>query len=401
MITPNASQEFVINEAVKWFHTSREQVFQYDGPPGTGKSFVLMEIIKRLGLNPLTEVAGMSFIGSASLVMRNKGIYSAKTAHSWLFTVEPKVARDKDGNIMMDKLLNVPIKYPQFTPVAKLDDDIKLIAVDEGYSMPYSLRPEIEKFGIKIIVCGDQYQLPPVNDAPAYLTDGRIYHLTECMRQMGKDDINFICNRVRLGLPLINGYYGNSLVINKEDLTDNMLLWADAIICGTNKTRDKINNKIRNILGYNSKLPSLNEKVVCRKNNWLEEILLGDGMKINLVNGLIGRVINNPDISTYDGELFSMDFVPDLQPNALFSNTRCNYDHMVMENKYRQSIRQNRYLKGNMFEFAYALTAHIAQGSQFHKVIYIEEPMGGSGSIKNAINLVGASRADEALIYAR
>lgn len=400
MFTFNAEQQYAINKAVEWYFKSPEQVFEIDGPPGTGKSVVLNEIIRRLGLDPLTQVAPMSYIGSASLVMRMKGLVSAKTAHSWIYNVKPEPLRDKDGKIIMDELLNCPILMPKFIPVDHLDKNIRLIAIDEAYSMPKSLRPTIEKFGLKIIACGDQNQLPPVNDEPAFLNGkNKIYHLRQCMRQAGREDIAFIATRVGNGEPILNGYYGNSIVINQEDLTDNMLLWADAVICSKNKTRDNINARIRKIKGYYSQLPQFGEKVVCRSNNWLEGVRMDNGYEINLCNGLIGTVVNNPDVSSFDGKLFSMDFAPDLAPNAIFKNSRCNYRHMISENDIRLKIRNNKWEIGNKFEFAYCITAHIAQGSQFHKVVYIEEPM--HPSIQTCVNLVGASRADQQLIYVK
>lgn len=399
MLYLNKGQELVVNKAVEWFYHSDEQLFQFDGPPGSGKSFVLMEIVKRLGLDIASEVAPMSFIGSASLVMRNKGLFSARTAHSWLFDVKDVYKKDKDGNLIMDTLLDVPIKVAKFIPVSVLDPDIKLIIVDEAYSMPRSLRPEIEKFGIKIIACGDQNQLPPVKDYPAFLVDGKIYHLTEIMRQQGLDDINFIANRVMHGFPINNGYYGNSLVINKEDITEDMLMWADCIICGRNLTRDAINSKIREILGYHSPSPYRGEKLVCRNNNWNESVELSKGIELNLVNGLIGTVNNNPnDGCMLESEQICIDFIPDLSPGVMFKKIKCNYDHIVSDYVTRNHIRQNKYSKGNMLEYAYCITAHIAQGSQFHKVLYIEEPM--RKNIQNSINLVGATRADQMLIYA-
>ena len=72
---------------------------------------------------------------------------------------------------------------------------------------------------------------------------------------------------------------------------------------------------------------------------------------------------------------------------------------MTSNYKVRESVRQNRYAKGNMFEFGYAITTYLSQGGQWSKVIYIEEYM--KGDIQKAMNLVGASRADTSLIYVK
>ena len=41
-LTPK--QKFVVDEAVKWYHHSSEQIFQFSGNPGTGKTYTLHEI---------------------------------------------------------------------------------------------------------------------------------------------------------------------------------------------------------------------------------------------------------------------------------------------------------------------------------------------------------------------
>jgi exodeoxyribonuclease-5 len=398
MIILNNGQEYVTNKAVEWFKDKNNLLFEYSGIPGAGKSVVLMEIIRRLNLDILTGIAAMSFTGTASLVMRMKGFLNAKTAHSWIYRVEAVPMKDSSGNVVYDELLNVPIMIPKFRLINKLDDNIELIVIDEGYCLPKSVGDHIKRFNKKILVCGDQNQLPPVNDEPAFLTNNNIYRLTECMRQAGKEDISFIANRAGMLLPLLNGYYGNSMVINRPELTDSMLLWADIIICGTNYTRDNINKRIRSLKGYTSELPQYGEKVVARSNNWLESVSLSNGTEINITNGLVCKVLSNPDVSTYDGELFSMTLAPELAPNAIFFNTRCNYKHMISDHKIRDNIRKNKYSKGNMFEFAYAITTYLAQGGQWHKVIYIEENM---KSNQGRMNLVGASRADMSLIYVK
>ena len=126
MFILNPEQEFVTQEAIKWYYHGTDQVFQFTGGPGTGKSVVINEIIMRLGLNPITEILAMSFIGSASLVMRMKGLYMAKTIHSSLYNITDIPLKDDYGKVIMDNLLNVPVKVPKFIPVQYLDKNIKL-----------------------------------------------------------------------------------------------------------------------------------------------------------------------------------------------------------------------------------------------------------------------------------
>ena len=118
MFQLNEGQRYIVEEAVKWYYNSHEQVFQYDGPPGSGKSVVLMEIIKRLGLDVMTEIAPMSYIGSASLVMRMKGLLSSKTIHSSLYNVKEINALDENGLIKTAGEMTVSVKLPgQVTPL--------------------------------------------------------------------------------------------------------------------------------------------------------------------------------------------------------------------------------------------------------------------------------------------
>ena len=396
----NSDQEYIVSEAVNWFYRSSEQVFQYDGPPGSGKSVVLNAIVERLGLDIRHEVAPMSFIGAASLVMRTKGLVTAKTAHSWIYDPVLKPLRDDQGHIIYNDR-GKPVTYTDFEPKTHLPYEIKLIIIDEAYCMPRRMRPVIEKFGIKIIACGDQNQLPPVQDNPAFLVDGKIYHLTQVMRQAGLDDILFIANRSMLGLPLLNGYYGNSMVIDREDLSDSMLLWADMVICGTNNTRDKINQHIRYLKGFTSSaLPCYGERMIIRNNNWDDGVIDSNNNTINLVNGLIATVTNQPSVDSYNKltKCINMQFVPDLAQDCVF-NIGANYEYLISDSKQRMALKNSRFTRGVLAEFAYAITCHLSQGSQFHKVIYIEENL--HPSIQPCLNLVGCTRADQQLIYVK
>ena len=393
------SQLEVVTEAVEWFNHSTEQVFQYDGPPGSGKSLVLIAIVKALGLDILTEVAPMSFIGAASLVMRRNGLFNAKTAHSWLYELVNVPKRNDKGEIMYRSNGSM-ITYKDFRPKRTIDSHIKLIIVDEAYCMPRYMKQTVEKFGIKIIACGDSHQLPPVGDMPAYLDHGKILHLREVYRQGKRGDIIFLANQRYNREPVSVGHYGSSIVMGRSDLNDDWLLWADAIIVGTNRTRDIINNRVRYIQGFNTPLPCYGEKLVCRNNNWSLTAVTNDGVTVSLVNGLIGRVANQPSISEYDPKLGTFRLIFDYESAGCSFECNANYKYITSDHEERSKIKsiQNTHSYGQYFEYAYAITCHIAQGSQFSKVIYIEEPM---GAIQPALDLVGITRAVDRLVYVK
>lgn len=391
MIKASSEQQKIVNAAVDWYYNSSEQVFQFAGRAGRGKTFVLHKIIQALNI-PLDRIAPMAYIGCASLVMRTKGLANAKTIHSWLFNPVQGYKYNKDGTIAKDEYLNRPLTQLQFE--SKPLENIDLMLIDEGGTVPYNLKEEIESRGIKIIVCGDLSQLPPVGDKPAYLTSGKIYMLNEPMRQAKNSAILYLAERAIEGYPIHPGIYGDCLVIYDDELTDEMVNLSDIIICGRNNTRDFINKKVRqDILNIKTDIPACGEKFICRKNNWKEEL---DG--INLTNGLIGTVINSPGIDGFDGKTFTIDFKPDIL-NNYFHNVKCDYNYLIAPYNKKQYLKNDKYSRGNKFEFAYAITTHLSQGSQFYNGIYIQEFL--SKDIQKNLDYTGITRFSNSMIYVK
>lgn len=382
-----AEQDDLINEGVDWYYNSPEQVFQYSGKAGTGKSVVLNEMIKRIGLS-LADIAPMSYIGAAAIIMRLKGFWNAKTAHSWLY--EPKIVYDENN---MDTYLNIPKARLIFVP--KPLGDKKLVCVDEAGSMPFSLKHELERRGVKIVACGDLNQLPPPCDNPAYLYSGKVRHLTQIMRQNEGSAIVYIANRILGGQKIEPGFYGNVCVIYDYQLNDSILLNSEVVICGKNVTREKFNKYIRkklfSITEAEGKLPTHGERVVCRKNNWQV-----DANGINLANGLIGTVMNFPSVYTFSGKTFEIDFKPDLF-DGVFSNLECDFKYFNSSPKDREMIKKNPYSEGEKFELAYAITTHISQGSQYKHGLYFEEYL--NSAINKNLNYTGITRFSNSCFY--
>lgn len=386
----NNEQKLIIKEAVDHVkHPSSEQIYQYSGAAGTGKTAVLKEIIRQIGI-PLSRVATMAYIGQAANVMRTRGISNARTAHSWLYELKEVPVLDENGKPVMDEVFNKPKVKMEFVP--RDLSGIEYVIVDESYTFPLRMKKDVLNLGVPIIATGDVNQLPPVMDKPAFLVDGKIRYLTQIMRQVDGSDIPYIADRILKGKPISAGMYRGVLVVEKDDLTDDMIRNSNIVLCGTNRTRDYYNYHIRNdILNFHTRLPLQGEKIICRKNNWRREI---DG--ISLTNGLIGQVIKAPDVESFDGRQFYIDFKPDLM-NTSFNTLGCDYDYFITDYKGRAAIKNSPYSVGEKFEFAYAITTHLSQGAQYPSGIYVHEYLGKD--IQKNLDYTGVTRFKQFLIY--
>lgn len=389
----NNKQKMIIENAYNHIYHGNEQVYQFSGPAGSGKTTVIKGLIEKIGI-PLERIAIMTFIGQAAIVMRTKGLYNAKTIHSRLYHLVDKILVDSNGNVIMNTTYNKPEVELIFEPDPHALDDVDYCIIDEGGTVPDYMRPTIESYGKPIIVAGDHNQLPPVKSKPAFIYPGtgHIDYLDEIMRQGKDSEILYIADLVCKGVPLNAGLYGNVLVIEEKDLTDDMIKASQIIICGKNKTRDKFNNHIRkDILHINNTLPMFGEKIICRKNNWNIEV-----SGISLANGLIGQVIRPPMVDDFNGKEFFIDFKPDLL-DTYFAHLNCDYKYFTANAEDRNFLKSDPYSQGEKFEYAYAITTHLSQGAEYNNGIYFQEYL--NPSIQNNLNYTGITRFRDFAIY--
>ena len=394
MIEPSKNQAEVAQKAIDWFYNSPDMVFQISGGPGTGKSFLLHYIVSQLGLK-WYEVAPMTFTGAAAIVMRKKGFSTAKTMHSWLLKPVKIDKKDKEGRVKLDTYFNIPQSGIGFIPIPLNTDYIRLVVVDEGKMVPKPMRELLEKNNVKTIVAGDVDQLDPVGYESAYLTTGEVHMLTEIFRQKRNSGIVHISQRIKQNLPIHCGVYNNCCVIYDDEVTPQMLLNADAILCARNATRDNINNYIRQDLnGLTSWLPSHGEKVICRANDWNISI-----DEINLANGLIGTVENYPDVTSItDQDIFEIDFKPYLLDRP-FKKLRLNLSYFRAPYKDKSRFKNHLIYPGHLFEYAYAITTHLAQGSEYQQGIFFEEYL--NRDIDTQLKYTGITRFSDYCIYVK
>lgn len=391
----NNDQSRVFYEALDWYKKGNDQTFEISGPPGSGKTFLINYIIDSLGINR-DRIAAMAYTGTAAINMRTKGMYNARTSYSWLYNCVQQIVLDENGKEVMDPIFNKPKTRISFVEKPYLED-IDMILVDEAGSIPPDMRKVIDRKGLPVIAAGDLDQLPPITGHPGYLNNPNSVHvINEIMRQNANNNIIMLSQRAKNNQPIHHGWYGNVLVIYDDELTDEMIKSSQILICGKNNTRDYYTDYIRHhILNYNSTLPLYGERVVCRKNNWSIE---SNG--INLTNGLLGNVINYPDITSMDRKrnTYILDFKPDLG-DLPFKKVECDYKYLTAQSNIRQQLKNSPYSFGNKFEFGYAITTHMSQGSEFNNGIYIEEYL--NPSINNKLNYVGLTRFRNFCIYVK
>ncbi|MCD8308134.1 MAG: DEAD/DEAH box helicase [Clostridia bacterium] len=362
---------------VKWFQKSKRQVFVLAGYAGTGKTTLVRHTVtETLKLVPDKSVAFVTPTGKAATVLIRSGT-PASTLHKLIYqsivrTEEVQVA---GKTLKVDKLI--------FVRRESIDEDIKLIVLDEASMVSDEVLQDICRFGVKVIVCGDPAQLPPVEGYGSCLQLPDIT-LTTIVRQEQDNPIIMLSKRARDGEPIAYGKYGNTVqVIPRQEFYGNrrrkFLLGADQIICGINRTRSQVNDEVRKLLGYESSLPQDGEKLICTLNNW--ELFIDPDMRFNLVNGIIGTCykpfyVKEPDMGFL---YFKPDFLDDIVPEeipfdtGIFTAGRPNFQRGDYFQKFNEKGEPVDAFTLNRFEYGYCISCHKAQGSEFGNLVIFDE----------------------------
>lgn len=383
----NTQQIYASYEMEQWWHSSTKQVFEISGAAGTGKTTLVRYLIHKLGLD-LTDVLFVAYMGKATMQLKRNGL-PAKTIHSTCYTFEKVVARDEDG-----KMIILPNGRPKMTFEFVLKDNlpphIKLIVVDEAGMVSEKYAKDLLSFGLPVVVLGDLNQLDPPFGKSFFLKNPDVI-LTELMRQSENDPIVWLAQRVLQNKPLPIGVYGKSAVITKKDLNEFTMKSADIILTSTNKLRHNVNTIFREKFEKYTDLnfPHVGEKVICRKNNYNKVI----DDNISLVNGLSG-IVEYVDKSSFDGKKLCMDFRPDFLDTKLFKNLYIDYNYL---NRPPSSELEMDYstLFLDKFEYAYAITTHLSQGSQWDNVLVLAEQNAFSPEVTKKILYTAITRASK------
>lgn len=366
----NTEQVYALYDLQDWWNKRDKQVFEISGAAGTGKTTLVRYLIDSIKLS-LDEVLFVAFMGKAASQLSRHGL-PAKTIHSAIYDYVQVPARDENGRLII--LDNGKYKMiGKFKLKEKIGKKIKLIVIDEGSMVNQSTANDLLSFNIPVIVLGDLNQLPPVFGKPVFLQNPDII-LKKIMRQAEGNPIIYLSQEVLKGNKIPYGNFQStdgwvSRKIKRDDLSDYNFKTADIILTGTNRLRYNVNNFMREHLKQIKMLeyPHIGEKIICRKNNWGRMIDKG----VFLTNGMTGVVDYISKDTKHKGTM-ELDFRPDFT-DSVFQNIRFDYDHMYSIPDNEIPEKSNIYV--DKFEFAYAITVHSSQGSQWDNVLFLNEKM--------------------------
>lgn len=361
----NYMQEKAVKSFAHWYRNPESRSrpwFEISGPAGSGKTFTVKQIIEFLGLD-YDDVLFCAYVGKAALALRLSGV-NGRTIHSLIYHPEITYKKDEDDNVIYG-VDGKPERKTVFIKNVSLPGNVKLIVVDEGGMVEKNMATDLLSFGIPLLVLGDLNQLPPVFGQGLFLLKPDIV-LNEIMRQAKDSKIIYLSQLAIHGYPIPYGRHDKHVqvlrkndVLNDYDLADEVFGESDMIITHTNTMRDNINRYVRKrIYHLEGNRIQVGDKIICRKNNW--DILLPNyDNEIALVNGMIGYV---SDIGrTAQG--MEISFTPDFSSGQSFDEIPFDPNFIFMDYQDRKQVNPMT-MSYIPFEFGYAITCHLSQGSQ-------------------------------------
>jgi exodeoxyribonuclease-5 len=130
-----------------------------------------------------------------------------------------------------------------------------------------ALGRDLMSFGTPILVLGDPGQLPPISGGGFFTEHEPDILLTEIHRQARDNPIIDLAMQVREGREIMHGDYGTAQVIGKNDVDRDMVLEADQVLVGINRTRRRYNQRLRELKGFDQTYPQAGDKLVCLRND--------------------------------------------------------------------------------------------------------------------------------------
>jgi exodeoxyribonuclease-5 len=342
-------QDEALKAVSRWLKEGRSQVFRLFGYAGTGKTTLAKYFAEHVD----GEVLFAAFTGKAAQVLRSRGATNARTIHSLIYRPrgEEAVEDEETGKTSIAPMFSINRQ----SPLAKA----ALIIIDECSMVDEALGRDLMSFSTPILVLGDPGQLPPVSGGGFFTEQEPDFLLSEIHRQAKDNPIIQLAMDVREGKEIMRGNYGAAQVISKSEVTQGLVLDADQVLVGTNRTRRRYNQRLRELKGFSADYPQSGDKLVCLRN---------DPAK-GLLNGSLWQVMSSSRETVKPGiNLMIRPEDDDMDRGAAkIKLLKAAFEETETEIPWTTRKRYDE------FDYGYALTVHKAQGSQWNNVVLFDE----------------------------
>ena len=436
-ITLNVEQKAAFKAIEKFLEHPSANVFVLKGYAGTGKTFLMQRLAKKLTESE-QEFCMLASTGRAATVLKGKTGFDTKTVHGELYNfskidgLDTIIQRDIDQVVASQMSLEFLVRAA--------DEGSRVYIVDESsmLSCEASKDSSFTNFGSgnllndfflvagnnKIIFVGDPCQLPPVgqNISPALDLDwlakqNRVavsFSLQKIERLTAGNDILRLATAIREmsqqteweRFPRIpaTGLNNVKLHASYDDMFAQYVKLYKATgandtlaIARSNKTVQKINRDMRHELFGDAYMPlQIGEVLLVTQNNYTVPLSNGDfvevrelgsiavksGMKFQKVK--VRPVSSEPEFTL----MLSLDAVNHIKGSLSEDQTkelmidfsmRMNEKNMKSNSPaYHKAMRDDEYLGCLKATYGYAVTCHKAQGGEWNNVfLFLEKSMYG------------------------
>lgn len=408
-ITPTTTQL----DAIIDLASSDREITRLHGYAGTGKTAVVAtEAIRALERQGVS-VQVLAPTGKAAKVLRSKGLHSASTIHSYLYTpskrerrawredwgkfaaklrqakpkaepiiaaidaatsetnldqewgalagLVPKRMRDKLGRLRAARRFE--LAFTTSGAIAFFEDNgvpaADVLLVDEASMVSAAVSDDLKRTGSRLIFVGDPAQLPPVRAQRSIAAMGPPHHLlTEVHRQKGGSPILRLATDIRTTQhPVAPATKGKRLLPLDQ---------YDQVLCWRNATREHVNAEVRRRLGRARGItPEQGDRLVCLKNtkkpdNGGKQWMNGEQATVLNVDA---RAVARDDLHLVVRDDEGAEFKVVTRAST-FGGYRAEQEHLD---------RSGWTSPDPVFAFGYALTVHKAQGSEWGRVLLVDE----------------------------
>jgi exodeoxyribonuclease-5 len=261
-----------VQQATRWYGSRDPRPFFISGPAGSGKTTVASHVLAALG----TTTQALAPTNRAARILRTRGVSGARTIHSVLF--QPTNWCWTENHATDNRCIQEESKHSHGVRFFKRMDPpegVKCFTIDEASMVGERIGNDIGLFGVKTIVIGDPYQLPPVGDNPAYSVNDlpgvalEVSHRFDSLSDIGK-----LANIIRVSSDL-KDWKGLIEHVGFDEVDNYNLLLA-----WRNETRWQIITTLRSLRGKSLATPQIGDRLISVANTYEAGVLNADELTV-------------------------------------------------------------------------------------------------------------------------